>query len=113
MTHYYRAACGIQIDDEYVVTGGYDDTSEGKALKRVISYNKTGYSKTLADLSVARFSHACGKFVNDERVNVSIKLTNPSTNLPINGPINQLTDKAAYRVACTRLKSTLNVYVCS
>ena len=80
MTHYFRAACGIQIDDEYVVTGGYDDTSEGKALKRVISYNKTGYSKTLADLSVARFSHACGKFVNNERVNVSIKLTNPSTN---------------------------------
>ena len=67
----FRYACGIQTDDEFVVTGGWDESSEGRALRRVISYNKTGHSKSLADLSVTRYYHACGKFENDEGVTVS------------------------------------------
>ena len=74
MTLYFRYSCGIQTDDEFVVTGGYDESSEGWALRRVISYNKTGHSKSLADLSVARYDHACGKFENDEGVTVSFML---------------------------------------
>ena len=44
------------------------------ALRRVISYNKTGHSKSLADLSVARYDHACGKYENDKGIIVSLIL---------------------------------------
>ena len=50
------------------------DSSEGRGLRRVVSYNKTGHSKSLADLSVARYDHACGKYENDEGVTVSFIL---------------------------------------
>ena len=50
------------------------DSSEGRGLRRVVSYNKTGHSKSLADLSVARYYHACGKYENDEGVTVSFTL---------------------------------------
>ena len=74
--YYFRYACGIQTDDEFVVSGGYDESLEGRALRRVISYKKTGHSKSLADLSVARYYHACGKYENDEGVTVSFTLKN-------------------------------------
>ena len=62
-------ACGFQTDDEYVVTGG--ENSHRQPLTRVISFNKTGHSKTLPDLNIPRVNHACGKFVNEDGATVS------------------------------------------
>jgi len=79
--------CGIEIEDSYVVTGGfnffkhfenqnrmlqedkfYKDVIDG--LKTVTRYNRTGYSQTLPKLQVGRSEHGCGKFVNSEGVTV-------------------------------------------
>jgi len=50
----------------FVVTGGYDPSSPGSALKKVTSYTRTGETETLSQLNVARYQHACGSYLNDQ-----------------------------------------------
>ena len=49
-----------------MVTGGYDYSSPGMALKKVTSYTRTGEALTLAQLNVGRYTHACGSYLTDE-----------------------------------------------
>ena len=62
---YYRYACGIQTDDTYVITGGR------YSKKKVTRYTRTGDTKTMPELNIGRYLHACEKFVNDEGATVS------------------------------------------
>ena len=49
-----------------MVTGGYDISSPGSALKKVTLYSRTGESETLPQLNVARYTHACGSYLSDQ-----------------------------------------------
>ena len=61
----FSGACGIELDEEYVVTGGY--WSE----QRVTQYNVSGHPTYLADLLTGRYWHACSKYTNQNGETVS------------------------------------------
>ena len=62
---YCRSACGIDLGDSYVVTGGY------YSLQRVAQYSLIGEVTDLADLQQGRHYHACTSFIDDNGVTVS------------------------------------------
>ena len=70
--NHYRYACGIEMEGNYVLTGGKTD----KSLRKVLNYNRRGHVQPLADLNVGRVDHACGKFESVEGITVSFE--NPS-----------------------------------
>ena len=60
-----RLACGIELDDKFVVTGGkYSNT-------KVAQYTEAGAVTYLPSLKTARYDHACSKFVKDNGETVS------------------------------------------
>ena len=63
--YYCSDACGIDLGDSYVVTGGYD------SWQRVAQYSLTGEMTYLADLQQGRYYHACTSFIDDNGVTVS------------------------------------------
>ena len=64
--YYFSAACGIDLGDSYVVTGGRDNQ------QRVAQYSLTGEVTDLADLQEGRFLHACTSFIDNNGVMVSL-----------------------------------------
>ena len=64
--YYCSDACGIDLGDSYVVTGG------GYSLQKVAQYSLSGEVTYLADLQQGRFLHACTSFVDDNGVTVSL-----------------------------------------
>ena len=64
--YYCSAACGIDLGDSYVVTGGR------YSLQRVTKYSLTGEVTYLADLQQGRYYHACTSFIDDNGVTVSL-----------------------------------------
>ena len=66
--HYYSAACGVEVDDKFVITGGWDN---GRALNSVVRYNPQGESEVLPSLTVARWGHACAGYLNGDGERVS------------------------------------------
>ena len=65
---YCSAACGIDLGDSYVVTGGYHSLER----ERVAQYSLAGEVTYLADLQQGRFKHACTSFLDDNGVAVSL-----------------------------------------
>ena len=63
--YYCSWACGIDLGDSYVVTGGY------YSLRRVAQYSLTGEVTYLADLQQGRYDHACTSFIDDNGFTVS------------------------------------------
>ena len=61
----FRLACGIELDDKFVVTGGYWTRSY------VEQFTEAGHEKWLPSLNEGRYDHACSKFVKDDGVTVS------------------------------------------
>ena len=61
----FSSACGIDLGDYFVVTGGFD----GKDT--VAQYSETGFEKYLAKLNQGRHHHACSKFVDENGKTVS------------------------------------------
>jgi len=60
-----KYACGIELGDHYVVTGGYDwDIPEG-ALNTVAKYSQSGLVDYLPSLNQRRNDHACSSFISD------------------------------------------------
>jgi len=60
-------ACGIEVGDHYVVTGGLDldfSTPE-EALSTVAKYNQSGLVEYLPSLNQGRYNHACSSFISD------------------------------------------------
>ena len=62
---YCRDACGIDLGDSYVVTGGQN-------FQTVAQYTLAGEVTYLADLQQGRASHACTSFKDDNGVKVSL-----------------------------------------
>ena len=60
-----RLACGIELDDKFVVTGGL------YSKKKVAQYTEAGAVSYLQSLKTARYDHACSKFVNEDGDTVS------------------------------------------
>ena len=60
-----RYACGIEVDDKFVVTGGY------RSLTTVAEFTEAGAVTYLPSLKTGRWNHACSKFVNDDGYTVS------------------------------------------
>ena len=57
--YYCSDACGIDLGDSYVVTGGY------YSLQTVAQYTLAGEVTYLADLQQGRHYHACTSFIDD------------------------------------------------
>ena len=53
-------ACGIELGDEYVVTGGSESNHMHRAT--VARYSLSGDIEYLASLNQGRYYHACSKF---------------------------------------------------
>ena len=60
-----RSACGIEMDDKIVVTGGYNSE------EKVAEFTEAGAVSYLRNLKTGRYWHACSKFVNDDGDTVS------------------------------------------
>ena len=69
--YYCSSACGIDLGDSYVVTGGMDTGGE-YSLQRVAQYSLTGEVTYLDDLQQGRYYHACTSFIDDNGVTVSL-----------------------------------------
>ena len=63
---YCSQACGIDLGDSYVVTGGEF------SRQTVAQYSLTGEVTYLADLQQGRYLHACTSFIDDNGVTVSL-----------------------------------------
>ena len=63
---YCRDACGIDLGDSYVVTGG------GYSQQKAAQYSPSGEVTYLADLQQGRYSHACTSFIDDNGDTVSL-----------------------------------------
>ena len=64
----YSRACGLDLGDRYVVTGGHD----GSTYQTVAQYTVTGDVTYLAELQTGRYAHACSKFLDGDGQLVSI-----------------------------------------
>ena len=62
---YFSYARAIQLDDEVIVTGGYDYPT------RVDVYTIDGWSRELPQFRYRRIGHGCGQYINtdDKMVN--------------------------------------------
>jgi len=63
---YCSYACGIDLGDSYVVTGGR------YSQQTVAQYSLAGEVTPLADLQQGRYFHACTSFIDDNGVTVSL-----------------------------------------
>ena len=63
---YCSAACGIDLGDSYVVTGG------GYSRQKTAQYSPSGEVTYLADLQQGRYDHACTSFIDVNGVTVSL-----------------------------------------
>jgi len=60
-------ACGVEVDDTFIITGGFDFSAPDRALNSVVSYNSQGESEVLPSLTVRRYNHACASYLNGDR----------------------------------------------
>ena len=67
---HFSLACGIDLGDSYVVTGGLD----GSTRQRVAQYSVAGDVTYLANLNTGRYAHACSQYVDDNGDTVSLTL---------------------------------------
>ena len=63
-------ACGIDLGDTFVVTGGND----GSTKQTVAQYTEDGTMTYLTQLQTGRWGHACAKYINEDGETVSTKL---------------------------------------
>ena len=61
----FRLACGIELDNKFVVTGGKFSNT------KVAQYTEAGAVTYLPSLKTGRYAHACSKFVTDDGYTVS------------------------------------------
>ena len=67
----FRYACGVEIGDKYIVTGGMNGSKFWTAINTVAEYSQSGFVKYLTPMNTPRRSHACSKFVTDNGDTVS------------------------------------------
>ena len=62
MENRIQDACGISVEDTYVITGGYNTRTD------VTMYNLTGNFWELPKLNTGRWSHGCGMYNREDQV---------------------------------------------
>ena len=62
MENRIQDACGIPVEDTYVITGGYNTRTD------VTMYNLTGNFWELPKLTTGRWSHGCGMYNREDQV---------------------------------------------
>ena len=62
------------MDDQFIITGGWDDTAPDDALNTVARYSKSGFTGYLADLNQRRAYHACSSFISERGETVGFVL---------------------------------------
>ena len=68
-------ACGIEVEDFYIVTGGIGRIGRSKkALSKVAKYSQSGLVEYLPDLNQRRAYHACSSFISDSGETVGFML---------------------------------------
>ena len=65
----FSRSCGIDMRDLYVVIGGVEND---KGIRKVAIYNDNGFERTLPDLILGRYGHACARFQNGNGDMVSV-----------------------------------------
>ena len=75
LINFCRQACGIDLGDRYVVTGGYEKKGKGRTKQKVVQYSVTGDLTLLPDLKTGRHAHACSKYSDDDGKTVSLILS--------------------------------------
>ena len=61
----------MEVDDTFIITGGWDWSAPDRALNSVVRYNSQGESEVLPSLTVARWGHACAGYLNGDGERVS------------------------------------------
>ena len=61
----FSQSCGVDLGDKYVVIGG------NGAERKVTQYKDTGFDRSLPELVIGRYDHACAKFRNGNGEEVS------------------------------------------
>jgi len=61
-----RLACGVEVDDTFIITGGHDFDVPNWAFNSVVRYNSQGESEVLPSLTVRRYGHACASYLNGD-----------------------------------------------
>merc|ERR1711988_1805783 len=59
-------ACGVEVDDTFIITGGVDISAPDWTLNSVVRYNSQGVSEVLPSLTVRRSDHACASYLNGD-----------------------------------------------
>ena len=80
-----RRSCGVELEENFIVTGGY---IEGATSGRVTAYSRTGDYQDLGQLAVDRDNHACTKYRDnqDNFVRQSILFLSPSSLITTDPP---------------------------
>jgi len=60
-----NSACGMEVGDHYIVTGGVDYMAPERALSTVANYSQSGLVDYLPSLNTRRYYHACSSFISD------------------------------------------------
>lgn len=58
-------ACGVEIGDKFIVTGGMNVTEWYWGINTVAEYSQSGFVRYLTPMNTARRSHACSTYVTD------------------------------------------------
>jgi len=59
-------ACGLELGNSLLVSGGFDVSTPEKSLSSVVKYQTDGTFQYLPELRVRRRGHACASFLSDQ-----------------------------------------------
>ena len=65
---YFSGACGIELEDTVILTGGVIDSKERTTVS---IYDKDGWVRDLPNLKTVRKNHGCGHYIDDSNKLVS------------------------------------------
>ena len=65
---YFSGACGIELEDTVIMTGGVIDSKERTTVS---IYDKDGWVRDLPNLQTVRKKHGCGHYIDDSNNLVS------------------------------------------
>ena len=60
-----RYACGVEVGDNFIVTGGMNYNEWYKGVNNVTLYSRSGFVRRLASMNTGRRGHGCTTFVTE------------------------------------------------
>ena len=71
MQWHSRDACGVELDDTFIIIGGHNIYAPNEADKSVVRYSSRGVFEVLPSLTEGRYGHACSSYLSDNTERVS------------------------------------------